>query len=291
MCVSIDRITAKTGFTLIEMSIVLVIIGLIVGGILTGQDLINAAAVRAQISQIEKYNTAVRTFQGKYGGLPGDLSMASASQFGFQSSAPCNGTTGERDGNGYIDGYYSGQYVVEYGEATLFWADLSQASLIEGSFPNGGATFSASICGGVGTALSTTSGSSYVGTFFPTAKIGQSNFVYVYDGSHASDGNTGGIGDNWFGIASITSVPLNGNMVTATAMSVLQAYNIDRKIDDGSPILGAVQAVYLNGEFVQRVSPGATDSPATCWNWTANAYSIAVNGGNGLNCALSFKIL
>ena len=48
----------KRGFTLIELSIVLVIIGLIVGGILVGQDLINAAAIRAQIAQVEKYQTA-----------------------------------------------------------------------------------------------------------------------------------------------------------------------------------------------------------------------------------------
>jgi hypothetical protein len=52
---------------------VLVIIGLIVGGILVGPEMIAAAAVRAQISQIEKYHTAVHTFQSKYGGLPGDL--------------------------------------------------------------------------------------------------------------------------------------------------------------------------------------------------------------------------
>jgi prepilin-type N-terminal cleavage/methylation domain-containing protein len=50
---------SATGFTLIEMSIVLVIIGLIVGGVLVGQDLIRAAYIRAQITQIEKFNTAV----------------------------------------------------------------------------------------------------------------------------------------------------------------------------------------------------------------------------------------
>jgi prepilin-type N-terminal cleavage/methylation domain-containing protein len=59
-------------FTLIEMSIVLVIIGLIVGGVLVGQSLISAAAVRAQISQIERYQTAVNAFRDKYSGLPGD---------------------------------------------------------------------------------------------------------------------------------------------------------------------------------------------------------------------------
>lgn len=49
------------GFTLIELSIVLVIIGLIVGGVLVGKDLIIASEVRSQIGQIEKYNTAVHT--------------------------------------------------------------------------------------------------------------------------------------------------------------------------------------------------------------------------------------
>jgi len=51
------------GFTLVELSIVLVIIGLIAGGILVGQDMIEAATVRAQISQIEKYETAANAFR------------------------------------------------------------------------------------------------------------------------------------------------------------------------------------------------------------------------------------
>src|SRR5579884_85366 len=72
-----------TGFTLIELSIVLVIIGLIIAGILTGRDLIDAAAQRAQITQIERYNTAVRTFQNKYGYIPGDIPDPYASSFSF----------------------------------------------------------------------------------------------------------------------------------------------------------------------------------------------------------------
>ena len=60
------------GFTLIELSIVLVIIGLIVGGVLVGQDLIKAAEIRATVSQVEGYNSAVNTFRLKYNGLPGD---------------------------------------------------------------------------------------------------------------------------------------------------------------------------------------------------------------------------
>ena len=93
-----QRLT-KSGFTLIELSIVLVIIGLIVGGVLVGQDLIRAATVRAQISQIEKFNTAANTFFGKYGYLPGDIKDPEASNFGF---APRGPMPGEGDGNGLI---------------------------------------------------------------------------------------------------------------------------------------------------------------------------------------------
>ena len=92
---------AERGFTLIELSIVLVIIGLIVGGVLVGQDLIRAAAVRAQVSQIEKYNTAVNTFRDKYGALPGDIQDPAASSFGF---TPRGQLAGEGDGNGVIEG-------------------------------------------------------------------------------------------------------------------------------------------------------------------------------------------
>ena len=83
----------------------LVVIGLVIGGVLVGQDLINAAAMRAQISQIEKYSTAVHTFQSKYGGLPGDLSDPYATQFGFQSRGVARG---QGDGNGVIEGANTG---------------------------------------------------------------------------------------------------------------------------------------------------------------------------------------
>ena len=62
-CNSSRVISSQRGFTLVEMSIVLVIIALLVAGVLVGQDMINAAAVRSQIAQIEKYNSAVNTFQ------------------------------------------------------------------------------------------------------------------------------------------------------------------------------------------------------------------------------------
>ena len=55
--------------------------GLLVGGVLVGQDLIKAAEIRAVASDIERYNTGAAAFRTKYNGLPGDLLATTASGF------------------------------------------------------------------------------------------------------------------------------------------------------------------------------------------------------------------
>ena len=66
----------KSAFTLVELSIVLVIIGLVVGGIFVGNDLINAAKIRSQITQLEKLEVAMNAFKLKYNCIPGDCADA-----------------------------------------------------------------------------------------------------------------------------------------------------------------------------------------------------------------------
>ncbi len=92
------------GFTLIELSIVIVIIGLIVGGVMVGRDLIASAGIRSQISQIEKFNAAVNTFRTKYSGIPGDLKYTEASGFGLYAITYGSyiGYLGYGDGNGIL---------------------------------------------------------------------------------------------------------------------------------------------------------------------------------------------
>lgn len=68
----------KNGFTLIELSIVLVIIGLLVGGVLVGRDLIEMAGARSQLGQVERIQLAVTTFKLKYNCMPGDCKNANA---------------------------------------------------------------------------------------------------------------------------------------------------------------------------------------------------------------------
>ncbi len=295
------------GFTLIELSIVLVIIGLIVGGVLVGQDLIKAAAVRATISQIEKYNTAVNTFRGKFAALPGDMNSATALQFGFAARGQY---TGEGDGNGVIQGItadaassYNG-LTASAGETAVFWVDLSAAGLIDGSFNTASETIlPASTVAGTGVDL-----------YFPQAKIGRGNYVYVWsaDVFTPGDGNPGQNGTtNYFGISAITQL-VTYNMYSLPALTVQEAYNIDKKMDDGFPSTGRVIAAYedlqwfaspasalsggwANDPWTQGTAQTATSaSAATCYDNGNNAngqlqYSLSQSAGAMVNCALSFQ--
>lgn len=61
----------------------LVIIGLIIGSILSGKQLLESARLRSTIAQYDKYNAAVNAFIAKYGGFPGDLKAKNAAAFGL----------------------------------------------------------------------------------------------------------------------------------------------------------------------------------------------------------------
>ena len=209
------------GFTLLELSIVLVIIGLIVGGVLVGRDLIGAAEIRAQISQIEKYQTAVNTFKLKYNNqLPGDISDPDATAFGL---SPRGNSRGTGDGNGILEGFpVSGGYtsfgwVEGTGETLLFWIDLTTSGLIDGRFNFTGIT----LYGGGGTVTSN------FDAFFPRAKIGNGNYIYVWSGGIASRDSSDG--KNYFGLSGISSIYNYWSMSTHTALSVAQAQIMPRR--------------------------------------------------------------
>ena len=73
----------KKGFTLVELSIVLVIIGLLIGGILVGQSLINSAKINAQVRQLQQFDIATNTFKTKFKQIPGDCGTCTNAYFNF----------------------------------------------------------------------------------------------------------------------------------------------------------------------------------------------------------------
>lgn len=118
----------QTGFTLIELAIVLVIMGLLLGGVLKGQELINSAKVKNMAADFRNIPVYLYGYQDKFKALPGDDNAA----MGHVSST----TSG--DGDGKIEGSWNSSAVGE--ESAKFWEDVRRAGLAPGSTIIAGAT-------------------------------------------------------------------------------------------------------------------------------------------------------
>ncbi len=238
-----QRRTHRTqhGFTLIELSIVLVILGLIVGGVLIGQSLIRSSELRGITSEYERYNRAIDTFREKYSALPGDMSTATSVW-----ASEANG-----DGNGQIKG--SAPTVAATNETGHFWSQLVAAGLIEGSFTaSSWATLTH-------------------GTTNPRSRLANAGWTIRYMGDVALDDitiNTSGAGaanniayEGSYGNAFIL---MSGTTLVTPSGGVLksiEAWDIDTKFDDGKP---------ATGNFLTLESQGSSSSGSGCGN-TAKA--------------------
>jgi prepilin-type N-terminal cleavage/methylation domain-containing protein len=80
---------SRQGFTLVELSIVLVIIGLLIGGILIGQSLVESAKINAQIKQLQQLDIAAQSFVSKFKYLPGDTDKDGWLEQNGGSNVPC----------------------------------------------------------------------------------------------------------------------------------------------------------------------------------------------------------
>ncbi len=221
----------RHGFSLVELSIVLVILGLLVGGVLTGQSLIRAAELRSVATEYQKYTAAVHTFRDKYFALPGDMSNATAF-WGAAHATPatCLTTVGTGtqtcDGNG--DGhFYSAALPSQHGEVFAFWKHLANAGLIEGSF-SGMSGPDSNNDGLLGTNVprSKLSQAGWAVTVYAMHNFVGSAFLFAYD---YGNGFSFGKDNAQFSAENI-------------AISADEAWNIDTKLDDGKPGTGKIIA-------------------------------------------------
>jgi prepilin-type N-terminal cleavage/methylation domain-containing protein len=116
----------QAGFTLVEIAIVLVIIGLLLGGVLKGQELINSAKVKNLINDFRAISTFVYQYQDRFRALPGDDAAASGHVAGTDASTPASGRIAGR-----IDGNWNS--TTQTDESYLFWQHVRLANLATGT--------------------------------------------------------------------------------------------------------------------------------------------------------------
>lgn len=243
-------------FTLIELSVVLIIIGLIVGGVLVGKDLLKAAQLRSSISILEKSSAAINTFRLKYNALPGDIQ--NPEQFGLGISG---GIGHGGNGNGSVFSYrYWDSTSLAWQQSTEIynlWLHLSQAGLVAESY----------------------TGVSNSGTKPNLLEGYMPRFKYTSEPSYvialtSEDVNTRESIGNAFVISSFNTpnaiVPGTNNF--GQSMTALEAYSIDVKLDDGIPNSGIVLAMY------PTVGPYWSDGTAYACSTLGTTYDI-----NGLS--------
>jgi prepilin-type N-terminal cleavage/methylation domain-containing protein len=242
----------NNGFTLVELSISLVIISLLVSAILTGQDLIKSAELKKIYTIKETIQIGVNTFKVKYNCIPGDCRNAT-DYFGTDSqgcsdatldktpkSATCNG-----DNNGKIEHNSSSM------EEVLFWQHLSSAGLINGTFRGG---YSST---GIGY-------DKYVSpTLIPDTNtyldIRSSDFYDFYRLDKKLSGNT---------ISNVNS--------STPAFNPSTMLLFDTKFDDGKPASGGIQSANWNTDYwgctnLYTADADASPQPNSVYNTALNS--------------------
>ena len=239
----------KQGFSLVELSIVLVILGLLIGGVLTGQNLIKAAELRAISEEYKNYQTAVNIFKDKYFGLPGDITNATL--FWGKDNANCAAHTGTASVPGTCNGNADGLL----GEHFRFWQQLAMAGLIEGNYSGTGNA-------GVDHVL---------GTNCPRSKMSNAGWGAIHRTFSAG----------LFTYPAVNTLQFGGQTVTGTNYGTVlrpeEAWNIDTKMDDGIAGSGKLISLYSSGTSCTTAS-GDTDYAA--------AYLLTTKT---VTCALVFR--
>ncbi len=248
------KTTTQKGFTLVELAIVMTIIGLLIGGILKGQELMQNARVTSTIAQVRSYEAATTTFRDKYDAIPGDMANAGARIPGCTGAAGVNcnpaanaaGATIAFAGDGIVgrpsasawaprenaNGAQPAPANVAAGtsyEGRLFWTHMLLADLLSG-------VTNISVTGNAAAAW---------GASHPAAKIG-GGFVAGFGDGTVTLNSTGAAGTGPSGMILImqqTPVTTAANAVVAgqQPLNATRAAQIDRKMDDGLPNSGTVQ--------------------------------------------------
>lgn len=233
----------EQGFTLVELAVVMVIIGVLVGGILKGQELIQNARVTSTISGINSYSAAMADFQNQYNALPGDMANGNTrlnSCGGANTNVTCATPAGATAGNGIIEQAVGAQ--VANNEASAFFGQLLAANYISGL---------------------TGANVVNIGDMLPPTPLGGAYHVGNYVPNNANVGFV--IGTQRAGLYLTIIQNLAGTAAGAVGpVSGTQAGRIDTKLDDGRPLSGS-----MLGSNAAPCTVGA--APAVVYDGAANS--------------------
>lgn len=262
MRVTIAPCPVRSGYSLIELSMVLVVLGLIVGGILASRTLIHAYELRSVAAEADKIIAAAKTFQLKYKYLPGDIPFAT-DIWGIAAGATGNDATcrdapaayDKKTCNGNGNGRIESALLWPGGMETLrFWQHLSNAEMIEGSFTGRYA--------GSSTKDKTNS--------FPSKMPNTIWSILCFfdkSGSIPPQFFDGVYGNTIWAYQS----PDDGLSPPQAVLTNADMYYIDKKYDDGMPATGTLVAYAPTGKVL---SDCATDSVAVTTSDLTAQYKI-----------------
>lgn len=208
----------KQGFSLVELSIVLAILGLLTGGIIAAQSYIRQAELKNVSIEYNRWVTATVNFRTKYGQLPGDFNNA-ISYWGALDADPTTcATLGATLATTPKTCNGDGDDMISLAERFRYWQHLANAGLIEGLYSG----------------VKTASGSwAAAGENSPVSKLsGNPTWMILY-GTGSSFTSTTNANVFQFG------VPIS-SWVRDPYFSAIEAYSIDNKMDDGLPAKGFV---------------------------------------------------
>jgi hypothetical protein len=257
-------------FSLLEISIVLIIVGLIAGGIIGGQSLMKNSKIRNIAVRAQEYVASIDNFKQKYNALPGDMPNATqmwgradggtplsnncaapATDVSATLLATCNG-----DGDHTI-----GRVAAQNYETFRVWQHLQAAGYIAGSFTG--------VAGAAGAAQA------LVGVNVPKGEIAQTGYdlAYIDDAAVPATYFTG---QSYRHVLHYALSVAGNNAARGAAISAADAYGVDLKVDDGKPGSGKLMS------FTNTAHPtcASTDVSATAVYQLTNA---TVN-----NCTLVF---
>ena len=242
----------KDGFTLLEISIVVTIVALLIGGVLVGRDMIRAAELRNISTEAGTLKSAIEMFHQQYGALPGDFRMA----YQFWPAAGCTdsnvvvddaGCNG--DGNGQI---YPAAW---YKEGLRGWQHLGLANMIQGDYT------------GTRASSAVAANRCVVGETIPRAEAVPAGWEYLDLLNHTS------LGISRSGTAIALGFPDNLCM-GAGVVTPEEAYSLDSKIDDGIPLRGLLMANHTIAAHRTGDCRDATGAAYTITNPARDCYLL-----------------